>query len=41
MPVDVWMQHPTARFLGQDALELDEEARELFLDGNARRVFGL
>lgn len=24
-----------------DALELDTEARELFLEGNARRVFGL
>ena len=24
-----------------DALELDDETRELFLDGNARRVFGL
>src|SRR3954451_18353477 len=24
-----------------DALELDDEARELFLEGNARRVFGL
>jgi uncharacterized protein len=24
-----------------DALSLDDEARELFLAGNARRVFGL
>ncbi len=24
-----------------DRLELDDEARELFLDGNARRVFDL
>jgi len=26
---------------GLDALELDDEAKELFLSGNARRVFGL
>ncbi|MGY2120539.1 hypothetical protein ACW9HJ_03725 [Nocardia gipuzkoensis] len=26
---------------GLDALGLDEQARELYLDGNARRVFGL
>jgi predicted TIM-barrel fold metal-dependent hydrolase len=81
MTVDVWMQHPTLRFLRHemldsvrrwtgrmqsrsgrrkvmfgtnypmiapeaaladlDGLELDDEARELFLAGNARRVFGL
>lgn len=34
--IDVWMQHPTLRFL-----ELDDETRDLFLTGNARRVFAL
>ena len=48
MTVDVWMQHPTLRFLshhkaleGLDALGLDDQARELDLDGNARRLFDL
>ena len=33
---------PAAKALEHlDALELDDEARELFLEGNARRVFAL
>ena len=32
---------PQAALAGLDALELDDEATELFLAGNARRVFGL
>jgi predicted TIM-barrel fold metal-dependent hydrolase len=32
---------PAAALEDLDALGLDEECRELFLDGNARRVFGL
>jgi uncharacterized protein len=51
--VDVWMQHPTlfgtnypmitpAQALAQlDSLRHDEEQRDLFLTGNARRVFTL
>ena len=35
------MIQPAAALEGVDALELDDETRELFLDGNARRVFGL
>jgi hypothetical protein len=67
--IDVWMQHPTLRFInlsifeslrrgtGMETLKeeipidftaaamdqggVDEETRNLFLHGNARRVFGL
>jgi hypothetical protein len=33
MTIDVWMQHPTKRFLAPET--------ELFLHANAERVFGL
>jgi predicted TIM-barrel fold metal-dependent hydrolase len=32
---------PQQALEGLDALGLDDEARELYLEGNARRVFGL
>lgn len=32
---------PERALEGLDALELDDETRELYLEGNARRVFGL
>jgi predicted TIM-barrel fold metal-dependent hydrolase len=32
---------PSVALEGFDALGLDAETRELFLEGNARRVFGL
>jgi predicted TIM-barrel fold metal-dependent hydrolase len=32
---------PSKALEGLDALGLDDETRELYLDGNARRVFGL
>ena len=35
------MLSPAQALAGLDALELDAESRELFLDGNARRVFAL
>jgi hypothetical protein len=37
MTIDVWMQHPTLRFLGYDMFA----SRAAGLVGNARRVFGL
>lgn len=51
--IDVWMQHPTLRFINHpmilpgkclqdlDALDLGEEAKALFLHENAKRVFAL
>jgi hypothetical protein len=44
MPTDVWMQHPTQRFLAHDmpaSLRRWTETRDLYLDGNARRLFKL
>lgn len=32
---------PAKALEGLDALSLDDQARELFLSGNARRVFGV
>ena len=40
--IDAWMQHPSAdclRYLA--SLGLDDETTQLFLHGNAERVFGL
>ena len=35
------MIRPDRALADLDTLELDEETRRLYLDGNARRVFGL
>ena len=44
--IDAWMQHPSAEFLADPmsdlaGLRLDDQATDLFLYGNAERVFGL
>lgn len=41
MIVDAWAQHPTKALEVLDTLGLDEQARALFLSGNAMRVFAL
>lgn len=46
MAIDVWMQHPTLRFLGHDMFDslrrwTGGAIPELFLRGTAERVFAL
>jgi uncharacterized protein len=48
MTIDAWMQHPTPDFLRHEMFEslrrwtgMETPAEELFLEGNARRVFAL